>query len=117
MALLPVVVAMELIGFHVNRKKREELAAEATQERDRVAQTVNNLLGTQRRKLKRSRSAPESLARPRDWSQEYERGIVIGMPPSGCRRYLGVQEMEEAQRGCRVLHPRNPARRPDSWPV
>lgn len=47
MALLPVVVGMELIGFHVNRKKLEELAAEATQERDQVAQTVNNLLGTQ----------------------------------------------------------------------
>jgi DNA polymerase I-like protein with 3'-5' exonuclease and polymerase domains len=31
------------------------------------------------------------------------------MPSSGCRRYLGVQEMEEAQRGCRVSHPRNPA--------
>ena len=46
MALLPVVVGMELIGFHVNRKKLEELAAEATQERDQVAQTVNNLLGT-----------------------------------------------------------------------
>ena len=46
MALLPVVVGMEFIGFHVNRKKLEELAAEATQERDQVAQTINNLLGT-----------------------------------------------------------------------
>jgi Ribonuclease D len=46
MALLPVVVGMELIGFCVDRKKLEELAAEATQERDQVAQTVNNLLGT-----------------------------------------------------------------------
>ena len=46
MDLLPVVVEMELIGFCVDRKKLEELAAEATQERDQVAQTVNNLLGT-----------------------------------------------------------------------
>ena len=46
MDLLPVVVGMELIGFCVDRKKLEELAAEATQERDQVAQTVNNLLGT-----------------------------------------------------------------------
>jgi DNA polymerase I len=37
---------MELKGFCVDRKKLEELAAEATQERDQVAQTVNNLLGT-----------------------------------------------------------------------
>ena len=46
MALLPVVVGMELIGFCVDRKNFEELAAEATQERDQLAQTVNNLLGT-----------------------------------------------------------------------
>jgi DNA polymerase I len=46
MDLLPVVVGMELKGFCVDRKKLEELAAEATQERDQVAQTVNNLLGT-----------------------------------------------------------------------
>jgi DNA polymerase I-like protein with 3'-5' exonuclease and polymerase domains len=46
MDLLPVVVGMELIGFCVDRKKLEEIAAEATQERDQVAQTVNNLLGT-----------------------------------------------------------------------
>ena len=46
MDLLPVVVEMELIGFCVDRKKLEELAAKATQERDQVAQTVNNLLGT-----------------------------------------------------------------------
>jgi DNA polymerase I-like protein with 3'-5' exonuclease and polymerase domains len=37
---------MELIGFCVDRKKLEELAAKATQERDQVAQTVHNLLGT-----------------------------------------------------------------------
>src|ERR1700736_4563602 len=46
MDLLPVVVGMELIGFCVDRKKLEELAAKTTQERDQVAQTVNNLLGT-----------------------------------------------------------------------
>ena len=46
MDLLPVVVGMELIGFCVDRKKLEELTAEATQERDQVAQTVNNLLRT-----------------------------------------------------------------------
>src|SRR5260370_28275580 len=46
MDLLPVVVEMELIGFCVDRKKLEELAAEATQARDQVAQTVNSLLGT-----------------------------------------------------------------------
>ena len=46
MALLPVVVGMELIGFCVDWKNFEEIAAEATQERDQVAQTVNNLLGT-----------------------------------------------------------------------
>src|SRR5260370_8687371 len=46
MDLLPVVVGMELIGFCVDRKNFEEIAAEATQERDQVAQTVNNLLGT-----------------------------------------------------------------------
>ena len=46
MALLPVVVGMEFIGFCVDRKKLEELAAKATQERDQVAQTANNLLGT-----------------------------------------------------------------------
>src|SRR5260370_12445239 len=46
MALLPVVVGMELIGFCVDRKNLEEIAAEATQERDQVAQTVNNLLRT-----------------------------------------------------------------------
>ena len=45
MDLLPVVVGMELIGFCVDRKKLEEIAAEATQERDQVAQTVNKLLG------------------------------------------------------------------------
>jgi DNA polymerase I-like protein with 3'-5' exonuclease and polymerase domains len=52
MALLPVVVGMELIGFCVDRKNFEELAAEATQERDQVAQTVNNLLGTRDVNLK-----------------------------------------------------------------
>jgi DNA polymerase I-like protein with 3'-5' exonuclease and polymerase domains len=82
MDLLPVVAGMELRGFCVDRKKLEELAAEATQERDQVAQTVNNLLG-RRRPLKRSRSAPEGLARPRNCSQEYERGFFIGMPTSG----------------------------------
>jgi DNA polymerase I len=46
MDLLPVVIGMELIGFCVDRKKLEELAAKATQERDQVAQTVHNLLGT-----------------------------------------------------------------------
>jgi DNA polymerase I len=46
MDLLPVVVGMELKGFCVDRKKLEELAAEATQERDQVAQTINSLLGT-----------------------------------------------------------------------
>jgi DNA polymerase-1 len=46
MDLLPVLVGMELIGFCVDRKKLEEIAAKATQERDQVAQTVNNLLGT-----------------------------------------------------------------------
>ena len=46
MDLLSVVVEMELIGFCVDRKKLEELAAKATQERDQVAQTVHNLLGT-----------------------------------------------------------------------
>jgi ribonuclease D len=110
MDLLPVVVGMELIGFCVDRKKLEELAADATQERDQVAQTVNNFLETRDVNL-------NALARPRDCSQEYERGIFIGMPASGCRRYLGAQEMEEAERGCRVSHPRNPARRPNSWPV
>src|SRR6516165_10551413 len=45
MDLLPVVVEMELIGFCVDRKKLEELAAEATQRRDQMAQTVNKLLG------------------------------------------------------------------------
>src|SRR6195256_2082963 len=46
MDLLPVVVGMELIGFCVDRKKLEELAADATQERDQVAQTLNNFLET-----------------------------------------------------------------------
>ena len=46
MDLLPVVVGMELIGFCVDRKNFEEIAAEATQKRDQVAQTVNHLLGT-----------------------------------------------------------------------
>src|SRR5258708_21997279 len=46
MDLLPVVIGMELIGFCVDRKKLEELAADATQERDQVAQTVNNFLET-----------------------------------------------------------------------
>src|SRR6476660_3184727 len=46
MDLLPVVVEMEFIGFCVDRKKLEELAAKATQEREQVAQTANNLLGT-----------------------------------------------------------------------
>jgi DNA polymerase I len=36
---------MELIGFCVDRKKLEELAAEATQKRDQTAQTVSKLLG------------------------------------------------------------------------
>ena len=45
MDLLPVVVEMELIGFCVDRKKLEELAAEATQKRDQTAQTVSKLLG------------------------------------------------------------------------
>src|SRR5258708_13143142 len=46
MDLLPVVVGMELIGFCVDRTKLEELAADATQERDQVAQTANNFLET-----------------------------------------------------------------------
>jgi DNA polymerase I len=46
MDLLPVVVGMELTGFCVDRKKLEELAAEATQKRDQTAQTVNKLLGS-----------------------------------------------------------------------
>ncbi len=46
MDLLPVVIGMDLIGVCVDRKKLEELAAKATQERDQVAQTVHNLLGT-----------------------------------------------------------------------
>jgi len=46
MDLLPVVVGMELIGFCVDRKKLEELAAEATKERDQVTQTINHLLET-----------------------------------------------------------------------
>jgi DNA polymerase I len=46
MDLLPVVVAMELNGFCVDRKKREEIAAKATQEREQLALTVYNLLGT-----------------------------------------------------------------------
>src|SRR6266481_3003313 len=46
MDLVPVVVGMELIGFCVDRKKLEELAADATQERDQVAQTLNNFLET-----------------------------------------------------------------------
>ena len=45
MNLLPVVVGMELMGFCVDRKKLEELAAEATRKRDQMAQTVNKLLG------------------------------------------------------------------------
>src|SRR5262249_3489525 len=45
MDLLPVVVEMELIGFCVDRKKLEELAAEATQKRGQTAQAVNKLLG------------------------------------------------------------------------
>src|SRR5208282_3273678 len=49
MDLLPVVVEMELIGFCVDRMKLEELAAKATQERDQAAQTVNKLLGTDRK--------------------------------------------------------------------
>jgi DNA polymerase I len=47
MDLLPVVIEMELVGFCVDRKKLEGLAAEATQKRDQMAQTVNNLLGSQ----------------------------------------------------------------------
>ncbi|MBV8418257.1 MAG: hypothetical protein JO251_23930 [Verrucomicrobia bacterium] len=46
MDLLPVVIGMEFIGFCVDRKKLEELAAKTTQERDQLAQTVHNLLGT-----------------------------------------------------------------------
>src|SRR5215472_7547621 len=46
MDLLPVVVGMELIGFCVDRKKLEGFAAEATQKRDQMAQTVNKLLGS-----------------------------------------------------------------------
>jgi DNA polymerase I len=46
MDLLPVAVGMQLVGFRVDRKKLEELAAKATHERDQVALTVNNLLGT-----------------------------------------------------------------------
>ena len=46
MNLLPAVVGMELIGFCVDRKKLEGLAAEATQKRDQTAQTVNKLLGS-----------------------------------------------------------------------
>src|SRR5215813_13354223 len=47
MNLLPAVVGMELIGFCVDRKKLEELAAEAARKRDQTAQTVNKLLGRQ----------------------------------------------------------------------
>jgi len=117
MDLLPVVVEMELIGFCVDRKKLEELAAEAARKRDQTAQTVKQALWKTRAQPRRSRSAPGGLAKPRDCSQEYEREFFIGMPASGCRRYPGVQEMEEAQRGCRVSHPRNPARRPNSCRV
>src|ERR1700687_1468713 len=46
MTLLPIGAGMELNGFCVDRKKREEIAAKATQERDQVAQAVYNLLGT-----------------------------------------------------------------------
>jgi DNA polymerase I-like protein with 3'-5' exonuclease and polymerase domains len=46
MNLLPVVVGMELTGFCVDRKKLERLAAEATQKRDLMAQTVDKLLGS-----------------------------------------------------------------------
>jgi DNA polymerase I len=46
MDLLPVVIGMEFMGFCVDRKKLEELAAKTTQELDQVAQTVRNLLGT-----------------------------------------------------------------------
>jgi len=56
MDLLPVVVGMELIGFCVDRKKLEELAAEATQKRDQMAQTVDKLLG--RRELNLDAPAP-----------------------------------------------------------
>jgi ribonuclease D len=45
MDLLPVVVGMELNGFCVDRKKREEIVAKA-QEREQLALTVYNLLGT-----------------------------------------------------------------------
>ena len=43
--MLPVVVGMELNGFCVDRKKREEIVAKA-QEREQLALTVYNLLGT-----------------------------------------------------------------------
>src|SRR5260370_6668689 len=52
MDLLPVVVGMELVGFCLDRKKLEELADDATQERDQVAQTVNNFLETRDVNLK-----------------------------------------------------------------
>jgi DNA polymerase I-like protein with 3'-5' exonuclease and polymerase domains len=45
MNLLPAVVGMELIGFCVDRKKLEELAAEAARKRDQTAQIVNKLFG------------------------------------------------------------------------
>src|SRR6516225_7765243 len=45
MNLLPAVVGMELTGFCVDRKKLEELAAEAARKRDQTAQTVNKLFG------------------------------------------------------------------------
>jgi DNA polymerase I len=61
MDLLSVVVGMELIGFCVDRKKLEELAAKATQERDQVAKTVNKLLGRRDVNLNASAQLLEAL--------------------------------------------------------
>jgi 3'-5' exonuclease len=96
MDLLPVVVGMELRGFCVDRKKLEELAAEASQEQDQVAQTVNKLLGRRDVNLNAPAQLLEALQGLGDCSQEYEREFFIGMPASGCRRYPGAQKMEEA---------------------
>jgi ribonuclease D len=88
MDLLPVVVGMELKGFCVDRKKLEEQRLKLHKSGTKWLKLSTISWG---RQLKRSRSAPGGLARPRNRSQEYERGFFIGMPTSGCRRYLGVQ--------------------------
>ena len=80
MDLLPVAVGMELIGFRVDRKKLGGLAAEATQKRDQMAQTVNKLLGSRELNLDASARLLEAL-----------RGLGIGLENtnenslSGCR--------------------------------